>query len=87
MNTTELAVARLLGQVDENSVLRINGDVFLRLKDLTLTDAEISFTAVGGHRIPVTLAQSQPLSELLTGGGLLSIQLPNAFIEITLSSS
>lgn len=86
MNTIELAMARLLGQVGENSVLRINGDVFLRVKDLTLTDDGVNFTAVGGYRIPVTLAQSQPLSELLTGGGIFSIQLPDAFIKVTLSS-
>ncbi len=82
MNTTELAIARLLGQVGENSVLRINGDVFLRLKDLTLTDDGANFTAVGGYRIPITLAASQPFSKLLAGGGVFSVQLPDAFIKV-----
>lgn len=86
MNINELGAARLMGEIGEGEVRRIDGDTFIELKDLVITDTECSFTTMGGHRIPVTVANGQDvLSKILGGGGMFIIPLAGTYTKVTLS--
>lgn len=86
MNDYELSVARLMGDIGEGEVRRMDGDTFLQIKDLVITDEGVSFTTMGGHRIPVALGPTGALPQLLAGGGMVIIPLPSTFSKVTLSS-
>lgn len=87
MNDYELGAARLMGEIGEGEIHRMDGDTFLRIKDLVITDEGASLTTMGGHRIPVSVGPPGALSHLLAGGGMLVIPLPGTFSKVTLSSS
>lgn len=87
MNDYELAAARLMGEIGEDEIHRMDGDTFLRIKDLVITDEGASFTTMGGHRVPVTFDSVGTFSYVLSNGGVLIVNLPNTFTKVTLSSS
>lgn len=86
MNDYELSAARLMGEIGEGEIRRMDGDTFLQIKDLVITDEGASFTTMGGHRIPVAVGPTGALSHLLAGGGMLVIPLPGTFSKVTLST-
>lgn len=86
MNDYELGAARLMGEIGEGEIRRMGGDTFLQIKDLVITDEGVSFTTMGGHRIPVAVGPTGAISQLLVGGGMLVIPLPGTFSKVTLSS-
>ena len=86
MNMNELGAARLMGEIGEAEVLRIDGDTLIELKDLVITDDGSSFTTMGGHRIPITVSSGQEtLSKILAGGGMLVIPLARTYTKVTLA--
>lgn len=86
MNIDELGAARLMGEIGEGEIRRMDGDTFLQIKDLVITDEGVSLTTMGGHRIPVTFGPATgALSHFLVGGGMLVIPLPGTFSKVTLS--
>lgn len=86
MNVYELGAARLMGEIGEDEIHRMDGDTFLRIKDLVITDEGASFTTMGGHRVPVTFGSAGTFSYVLSNGGMLVINLSNTFIKVTLPS-
>ena len=87
MNDYELGAARLMGEIGEGEIRRMDGDTFLQIKDLVITNEGASFTTMGGHRIPITFGPATgALSHFLAGGGMLVIPLPGTFSKVTLSS-
>ena len=87
MNDYELGAARLMGEIGEGEIRRMDGDIFVQIKDLVITDEGASFTTMGGHRVPVAFGPARGMSQLLAGGGMLIIPLPGTLSKVTLPSS
>lgn len=86
MNINELGAAHLMGEFGGSEVRRIDGDIFIELKDLVITDEDISFTTMGGYRIPVSVPVGQNvLSKLLADGGMFVVSLHPTYMKVTVS--
>ena len=81
MTPHELGTAALMGDIKSGEIHRdAQGELFVELQDLCLSDDGCYFTTIGGSRIAISRG-IQALSTVLATGAITVIRLPGAFIK------
>jgi hypothetical protein len=83
ISKTALLQNVLLGGLEAGEIERVNDDLFVRIKEIVITDEGVELVSVGGHKIPVANSVHS-FSKVLAGGGVFIVPLHGTLLKASI---